>query len=281
MKQSRAIGFLIITVAYVLATAAGVGVFFLFPGLPLWLRVFLADIAATIVIYIVSLIVGNASVYDPYWSVLPMVLAPLVMVAGDNFSAGSIFLLVFIELWGVRLTANWAYTFKNLDTQDWRYDNIKNQTGAAFPVVSFLGIQLMPTLIVFTCMMPVIMFVTTGGEMNAFTITGMVIMGAGILLETFSDLTKHSFRAGGGSGIVNKGLWKKGRHPNYLGEILFWWGVYGVVLALAPTLWWTFFGALLNTLLFLFISIPMAEKQSALRHAEKWEEYKNQTRLFI
>lgn len=281
MKQSRALGFIIIALTYMLAAAAGVGVFLVLPGQALWLRVLLADIAATVTVYAVSLMTGNASVYDPYWSVLPMVLAPLIMAATDSFSAGSIILLVFIELWGVRLTANWVYTFKNLGEQDWRYENIKKQSGAAFPIVSFIGIQLMPTLVVFGCMIPVIAFAETGGEMNGFTAIGMVIMGIGILLETVSDFTKHRYRARGGKGIVRNGLWKKGRHPNYLGEILFWWGVYALILALAPVLWWTFFGALINTMLFVFISIPMAEKQSALRHADDWEEYKSNTRLLV
>lgn len=281
MKQSRGLGFLIIALTYLLATAAGVGVFFVFPALSLWLKVLLADIAATIVVYIVSLITDNASVYDPYWSVQPMVIVPLIMWASGNFSPVAIFLLVFVEIWGVRLTANWAYTFKNLGEQDWRYDNIRKQTGAAYPLVSFIGIQMMPTLIVFVCQMPVIALMGADSVMNGWTVIGMVIMGIGILLETFADLTKHSFRANGGAGIVKNGLWKKGRHPNYLGEILFWWGVYAVVLAAAPVLWWTFFGALANTLLFLFVSIPLAEKQSALRHEADWEDYKSNSRLFI
>ena len=281
MKKLRGIGLLIITLTYIAAAGTGIGVFWAANALPLWLAVLLADVAATLIVYAVSLIVGNATVYDAYWSVQPMVIVPLLIAFTGTLTLGSIFLLVLVELWGLRLTVNWIYTFKNLSVQDWRYDNIKKATGTAFPLASLMGIQMMPTLVVFACQVPIIAFLEGGGDMSAWAITGIVITICGILLELVSDLQKHSFRARGGKGVVNVGLWKTGRHPNYLGEISLWWGIYVFVVLSNPALWWTFFGAFANTILFIFASIPMAEKQSALRHEAAWDEYKERTRLFI
>ena len=68
---------------------------------------------------------------------------------------------------------------------------------------------------------------------------------------------------------LTTGLWAYSRHPNYLGEILFWWGLYLFALAAYPAAWWTIFGPLSITLLFVFISIPMIEK----RHIERRPDY--------
>lgn len=281
MKHSRAFGLLLITLTYLVAIGIGIILFLLFDGLALWARVLLADVAATVFVYFVSLLTGNATVYDPYWSVQPMIIVPLLMAHTGAVTPGSILLLILIELWGLRLTANWVYTFKDLSKQDWRYDNLKKSSGVLYPIVNLIGIQMMPTLVVFACQMPVIAYLEAGAPFSVWSVFGAALLFAGIMLEFIPDIQKHSFRARGGKGVMNEGFWKNGRHPNYLGEILIWWGVYSFVLAAAPELWWTFFGAFLNTLLFVFISIPMAEKQSALRHTEEWEEYKKNTRLFI
>ena len=281
MKNSRVFGFIVIAITYILAITVGIFVFMSVSHLDVWLKILLADVAATVVVFIISLIFNNASLYDPYWSVIPMIVVPLILIEAGGLTVGGIILIAMVELWGLRLTANWAYTFKGLSVQDWRYDNFKRSSGKAFPLVSLTGIQMMPTLIVFACMMPAIEYAGGGGDFSPLCGIGVTVMLIGIALETLSDLEKHISRAKGSSGIIRSGIWKKGRHPNYLGEILFWWGVYLYAVCAHPELWWTFFGALINTMLFVFISIPMAEKQSALRHADEWNEYKSETRMFI
>lgn len=281
-KQNRPLSFVIVAISYLIATAVGIGVFFaLFAVELLWLKILISDIAATIIIFIISLFVDNASLYDPYWSVQPMIIVPLVFAYTGSVTIGAIIIIAVIEIWGVRLTGNWAYLFKNIGEQDWRYTNIKKTTGALYPIVDFCGIMLIPTLIVFACLFPIIMFAESGAVFSPIIAVGAALCLLGIALEIVADHQKHKFRKDGNRGIVNIGLWAKWRHPNYIGEVLMWWGAYVMIVCACPSLWWTFFGALCNTLLFLFISIPMAEKQSALRHVEEWAEYKKSTRYFI
>ncbi|NCC49512.1 MAG: DUF1295 domain-containing protein, partial [Clostridia bacterium] len=66
----------------------------------------------------------------------------------------------------------------------------------------------------------------------------------------------------------------------YLAEIIFWWGIYLFLVSVRPRLWLLGFGALLNTLMFLFISIPMAEKRLA-REKDGYEEYAARTRMLL
>ena len=70
-KQNRKWSFWAVSAVYVLATAVGVGVYLLLNSLPWWLSLLIADVAATVVTFVFSVIWKNASVYDPYWSVQP------------------------------------------------------------------------------------------------------------------------------------------------------------------------------------------------------------------
>ena len=138
LKKNRPASFIAVTLVYVIAAAVGI---LTYRALELdrWLSLLLADIAATVVTFIFSLIFKNASVYDPYWSVQPPVI--LVSLAiGKELTPFGILLLVTVLFWAIRLTANWAYTFKNLNHQDWRYTMLRENTGIFYPVINFVGL---------------------------------------------------------------------------------------------------------------------------------------------
>jgi steroid 5-alpha reductase family enzyme len=80
--------------------------------------------------------------------------------------------------------------------------------------------------------------------------------------------------------IIRHGLWRYSRHPNYLGEIMMWWGVYMICLSSRPTAWFLGFGACMNTALFLLISIPLAESRLA-GYKTGYSEYRRQTRMLL
>ena len=89
----------------------------------------------------------------------------------------------------------------------------------------------------------------------------------------------HKFRKHRSGSFIRNGLWKYSRHPNYLGEITMWWGVGLSVTAAAPSAWYLLLGALANTVLFLAVSIPMADKRQSRK--EGFSEYKKQTRMLL
>ncbi|MRS02841.1 DUF1295 domain-containing protein, partial [bacterium] len=124
-KSNRSIGILLITLSYLTALVIGL-IVYKNAGLSIWMNLFLADLAATFVIWVSSLLLNNASVYDPYWSIQPVVILPLLVLQVGKFNATSLLLCAMVILWGVRLTLNWVKTFKGLHEQDWRYDQIKH-----------------------------------------------------------------------------------------------------------------------------------------------------------
>ncbi|MBO5137965.1 MAG: DUF1295 domain-containing protein [Spirochaetaceae bacterium] len=289
------IGIVLIAIDYVLATWFGLIIykFVVYNGsFPWYINFLIADIFATVLIFLFSCLSKNASIYDPYWSVQPIILLACYIFRPEaKFfpppSNLTIYLFCIICFWGFRLTINWAYTFKDLNTQDWRYTMLKNKTGKFYPFVNFFGIHLVPTLIVYTCTLPALFAaVNSNRQMNVFSfLFGLVSIGA-VFLQGIADYQMHKFRKEKSQNPENpdyqfmqRGLWKYSRHPNYLAEILMWWGIALSVVCAMPEYWFSILGAVLNTCLFLFISIPMADKRQSQK--EGFEEYKERTRMLL
>ena len=128
LKQNRTMSFVVIALVYILATVVGVVAYHLSRDLDWWLSLLVADVAATVATFLFSLIFRNASVYDPYWSVQP----PVILIAfalKEKLTLLGVLLIVVVFFWAIRLTANWAYTFANLNHQDWRYTMLREKTG--------------------------------------------------------------------------------------------------------------------------------------------------------
>ncbi|MBQ7924127.1 MAG: DUF1295 domain-containing protein [Clostridia bacterium] len=277
MKINRLTSFIIIAAVYALATVLGVWVYFAISG-AVWLRLLIADCVATVVTFVFSLIFRNASVYDPYWSVQPIIIVFAFLFAG-GVTLPKILICVIIGLWGVRLTANWAYTFHGLAYQDWRYTSLKEKTGAFYPFVNFFGIHLVPTLIVYACTLPAIYVMQSLESFNPLCLIGLVISLFAVVLQATADIQMHKYRKNRTGNFIRTGVWKYSRHPNYLAEICMWWGIALFTVFQVGFEWYYLIGALLNTLLFLFVSIPLADGRQSKK--EGFAEYKQQTRMLL
>ncbi len=273
---SRTASFLIVAAVYLLAAALGIGVYFLC-NFHFAVNLLIADVAATGFTFICSLIFRNASVYDPYWSVQPpVILTAFAVYHGVNL-LGTV-LLVAVWFWGIRLTANWAYTFHGLSHQDWRYTMLKEKTGVFYPVINFVGIHLVPTLVVYGCTLPAVFAIAMGWNATSWSIVFCVLAMLSATMQGIADIQMHKFRKNKTGGFIRTGLWKYSRHPNYLGEVLMWWNIALAVFAAGKN-WLLLTGALCNTLLFLCVSIPLADGRQSQKPG--WLEYKRHTRMLL
>jgi len=282
MRNKKVPGLLLILLVYIIAVVIGALVFNALSREHLLLRLILADVCATTFVYLSGVILKNTTVYDPYWSVAPMViLLGLVFYQGVELSAGVILLLTAVFYWGIRLTANWVYTFKNLDTQDWRYDMFKKRFPKLFQLISYLGINMFPTVVVYLVLLPAVYFIENN-TVNVITILGFVICLCSATIQFIADYQMHKFKKTNTDStvLIRVGLWKYSRHPNYLGEIMIWWGVYIMMLSSLPNLWFLGAGAIVNTLMFLFISIPMADNRNKTIR-KNFDQYKKETRCLL
>lgn len=277
LKQNRAASFAVITVIYILAALIGIAVYRML-SFDWWLKLLIADVAATVFTFVFSVIFGNASVYDPYWSVQPIVILAAFAI-GESLTAVRVLLLAAVIFWGVRLTGNWAYTFQGLTHQDWRYTFLKEKTGVFYPFVNFTGIHMVPTLIVYACTLPAVYAFLHEAEWNVGSILFFGVSVGAAAMQGIADHQMHQFQKHKTGVFIRGGLWEHSRHPNYLGEILMWWGIAFSVISVFPHVWYLGIGALANTVLFLAASIPLADGHQSRKPG--FEEYKSQTRMLL
>lgn len=263
--QSNAFGPIVL--AYLVATAVAAVLVNLAPGTPL-IKALWADIGATLVIYVFSCVYRNASFYDAYWSVAPPLLAVYFFIAHDAaFDLRAIVVFALVWAWAIRLTHNWARGWQGLNHEDWRYVDIQQTTGRWWWLVNLLGIQLMPTLLVFIgCISLAVLFSHAGAGLNVWDLCATLIGWSALWLEYRADNQLHNFKQHARPGeLLNQGVWRWCRHPNYTGEIGFWVALY-VYACAASGQWDTGFawlGPLVMIVLFVFISIPMIDKRMA------------------
>ena len=279
-QKSMPRAFSLCALAYVVALCVAVIIVYALGDRHPVLIVFTADIAATLVIYTFARMFRNASFYDAYWSVAPLVIAlyyTLVASSGDVVFIRQVLVVTLVFIWGIRLTLNWARQWRGLGHEDWRYANFRSKSKGWFWIVELMGIEMMPTTIVFLGCLSLYPALATGT--NPFGVLdwiAIVVTAGAIILETTADEQLRKFvKANPRPGkIMSTGLWSYSRHPNYLGEIMLWWGLFLFAISADLSYWWVVVGPVAMTLLFIFISIPMMDK----RNLERKPGYKEHMR---
>ena len=271
-RLSKAASLIRVTVVYVVALAVATVWLLVGPDTDhLWLDAFIADLMATVVVWFGSRVLHNSSCYDPYWSVLPPYLAVYWLLASDPVGLDdtrTVLLLVVIWVWAIRLTANWIQDWPGLHHEDWRYIMLRENSGRAALLVDFSAVHLFPTLVVFAGMIPAYAVLQRPGkDLNALDIVATIIGVGAALLQFVSDAQMRRFIRNRQPGqAMDQGLWAWSRHPNYFGEIAFWYALALFGIAAAPSdWWWLLLGAIAMTAMFLGASIPMMEKRSLER----------------
>jgi steroid 5-alpha reductase family enzyme len=229
-----------------------------------------ADVAATVVVFVWSCLYRNSSFYDPYWSVAPIVIVLTLAVRAETANVIRVAVVgLLVGWWGARLTYNWWRGFAGLHHEDWRYVDLRAKTGRFYPVVDLLGIHLFPTAQVFAGCIPLYVVMQASSAWSWLDTVASVVTALAIYIEARADKELHTFRKQRVAGqMLNTGLWARSRHPNYLGEIGFWWGLFLFGLASDPRFYGAWLGAPLITLMFVFISVPMIDKRSLARRPE-------------
>ena len=273
--MSRATAYAVTAVTYVAAGLAALLVVVATGGWHPLAVTLAADLVATVVVFAATAAVANASLYDPYWSVAPSFAVAGWVVYDHATGAGAVparqaLVLVLVLLWALRLTLNWAVSWRGMDHEDWRYVQLREQTRGVVPwwLVSLAGIQLMPTLVVFAALLAVWPAVAVpGAPLGPLDAVAALVTASAIVVEAVADRQLRRFTGDPANrgAVIDRGLWRHSRHPNYLGEIMFWWGLWLFGLAAAPGWWWTVAGPVLMVLLFTVVSVPMMDRRSLQR----------------
>jgi steroid 5-alpha reductase family enzyme len=270
--RSKAQSLALVAVAYVVAIAVGAA--WLEWGVHtgrLLLDTLIADLLATLVIFVFSRAYGNSSFYDAYWSLVPPVLLFYWWSRSGVHQLRCWLIAAVVLLWAIRLTANWLYSFPGLHHEAWRDPIFREMAGRGEFLVDLVTIHLIPTLLVFAGMLPVYAAVTwPGADIGWLTYLATVMGLAAVALELAADGQMHRFvrlkAHGRENDAMDRGLWSWSRHPNYFGEFSFWVSLALFGVAVSPSdAWWLCLGAVGMLGMFLGGSIPMMETRSLER----------------
>lgn len=283
--RSKINGTILVKVVYIIAGVLGYASTLLVPDLDLLWRSAVADLVATVVVFLFSHFTGNSSLYDPYWSVIPMWLVVWYMIefGVSGLSVYDWAMIGMVMFWGIRLTLNWWTGWTGMDHQDWRYTDLKNKTGKLYPLVNFSGIHLFPTVLVFLGCIPMYKIIEMQGEqtVSAGLAIGCILITFGaVVIEGVADYQRRIKYNHDGGQVYQSGVWSWSRHPNYFGEIMFWVGLFLYAYVTSGDLLWTGIGALAMIILFVGISIPMMEKRQ-LANKPEYADYKRRVSSLI
>ena len=269
-RSVRARALLIVLSSYVLATAAAAATVVALGDMNLLMKVAIADVVATAVVFAYSRAFDNSSFYDPYWSVAPAVIALYVAFgayATSGIAVRKWLALLVLGFWAARLTFNWVRGWSGLGQEDWRYVEFRPKWGALYWPLSFLGIHLFPTVCTFLSSLPLFAIMRSERPMGALDLIGVCVALGGAAIEAIADeqLRRHR-QEGPREGVCDVGLWRYSRHPNYFGECTFWFGLWLLGAAAEPATAAPFaIGWIVIVGLFLFYSIPVAEARAVAK----------------
>ncbi len=246
-------------------------------------QMLLADLAATGAVFLASLALGNSSVYDPYWSAAPFPIALWWFARPEGVFERKLVVAALLSVWGARLTWNFARRWSGLHDEDWRYASFRHHGPLLYWPLSLLGFHLLPTLVVYAGLLPVWAVSEGDAPVGALTWAGAALCAASVAWSEVADRQLQAFRdrIPPADAVLDTGLWSVVRHPNYLGEIAFWWGLWVIALDAGWVYVWTAVGPALVTALFVQISIPMMERHMAATRGENWSRYVNTTRKLV
>lgn len=227
--------------------------------------------------WIVSLVVKDASIVDIVWGVGFVVVGWIALYRGGTDSR-SWLVAILTTVWGLRLAGYLAW--RNLGKgEDFRYRAMRRRYGERFGLASLIVVFGLQGLLMWVVSLPV--QAAAGGELGPTDAMGIALFAVGFFFETTGDIQLARFKkdpANQGK-VLDTGLWRYTRHPNYFGDFCVWWGLY--VIALAGGAWWTIVGPLVMTaLLMKYSGAGLLEKTIASRRPG-YAEYVRRTNTFF
>jgi steroid 5-alpha reductase family enzyme len=241
----------------------------------------LAIASLFVVIWCLSLIRRDASIVDIFWGLGFLLVAAVSLAARGSFSPRAVLLTLLVGVWGVRLAGyllwrNWG------KAEDYRYQAMRERHGGNFAVVSLFTVFCLQGFLTWIISLPVQVGIAEADGWNPFVALGLVLWASGLFFEAVGDYQLARFKADPANRghVMNRGLWRYTRHPNYFGDFLVWWGLY-LVAAEPGSWWWTIVGPLLMSVLLIRVSGVRLLESSLRSRLAGYEEYVRTTSPFF
>jgi len=242
----------------------------------------LVILGTMVILWLVSLQLKNSSIVDIFWGT-GFVIANWVyfILTPDGFPLRKWLIGILVTIWGMRLSLhilrrNWG------KPEDFRYQVWRRDAGARWWWLSFFRVFLLQGMLMWIISAPLLaaQLGSKPAHLILFDFLGVAVWGFGFFFEAVGDLQLARFKADpvNKGKVMDRGVWRYTRHPNYFGDASQWWGYY-LIAAFAGG-WWTIFGPILMTLFLLRVSgVTLLEK--TLEKRPGYKEYIQKTSAFI
>jgi steroid 5-alpha reductase family enzyme len=202
--------------------------------------------------------ITDVSIIDPAWGPAFVLVALVCALTATGCPGRRWLLLGLTALWGVRLGAHLIRRKRGDRTEDRRYAKLRERQGKRFIPYSLVAIFSLQAILVLVVSLPIQVAVTRGGRLTAWIIPGLIVWAVGLAFETIGDEQLRRFKAGragsqSNGAVMDRGLWRYTRHPNYFGDFCVWWGLWLVALTADGT-WWTAVGPIVMSVLLIRVS---------------------------
>jgi steroid 5-alpha reductase family enzyme len=236
-----------------------------------------------VLVWLWSLRIRDASIVDIAWGANGALIALITFVLAPGPFPRKLLLTGATAFWGLRLALYIGFRNRGKG-EDFRYAAMRANHGEAFPGRSLVRIFLLQAVLIWAISVPVMVgqFASSPADLVFLDYLGLGILVLGLVLEAVADqqlkeFLRHPENRGK---VMDRGLWRYSRHPNYFGESLIWWGIF-LIASATPWGWVTVFSPLLMTWFLLKVSgVPMLEEALAQRR-DGYREYMRRTSGFI
>jgi len=252
----------------------------LFQIIGLSLAVVLAYMTA---VWLVSLALRNASIVDAFWGLGFVLLAVVYFVTTDGFIGRQILITSLVAVWGLRLSLyilwrNWG------QGEDYRYRAFREKAGEKFWWVSFFQVFLLQGVLLWLISAPVLAAQFYGSPDGLTVVDGLgaLVWGVGFFFEAVGDWQLVRFKADPANKgkVMDSGLWRYTRHPNYFGDATAWWGYFVIAAGTVEGLW-TVFSPILMTMLLLRVSGVALLEKAQVQTKPQYRAYIESTSAFL
>ena len=241
----------------------------------------LAALTAFTGLWLVSLRLKDSSIVDIFWS-LGFILVAFVYAGllPEGLRERKLLSLAMVTVWGLRLSIhlarrNWGRP------EDYRYAAWREQYGAAWPLRSLFQVFWLQAVLLWVVSAPLLAAQASSAPLTVLDALGAAVWLIGLTFEAVGDAQLARFKADPANKgkVLDTGLWRYTRHPNYFGDAMVWWGIY--LVALSAGGWWTIYGPALMTYLLVRVSGVAMLEQSLKDKKPQYAEYIRRTSAFI
>lgn len=248
------------------------------PGI--WIGALPAMLSVALLFWLLSVKLADVSIVDILWGPFFLLAALAYALANPAETPREALVLAMVAIWSLRLAAHIAVRSHG-HGEDRRYQAIRARNEPGFRWKSLYIVFALQAGLAWIISLPLLGATLSPAPLGWLDAIGVTLWLVGFSVETVADgqLQRFRNRPDSAGKVLDTGLWRYSRHPNYFGECLLWWGFY--LIALSAGAWWSVPGPLLMTLFLLRVSgVTLLESDIAERRPA-YREYQRRTSAFL